>query len=72
MAEVSHVWDSYMCDNLIIEAGNPRNHRPKFQAEFHVPEEEPDAHSKGLSRDVARASATTQVVESRKKVEEKP
>jgi len=29
-------------NSLIIEAGNPGNHRPKFQAKFHVPEEEAD------------------------------
>jgi len=30
---------------LIIEAGNPVNDRPQFQAEFHVPEEAPMAQN---------------------------
>jgi len=34
-------------DVLITEAGNPGNHSPKFQAEFYVPEEEPDGPGLG-------------------------
>jgi len=53
VAEVSHVCDSYlslpgdmlhMCNNLIIEAGNPSDHCPKFHAEFGVPKKNPTAH----------------------------
>ena len=31
--------------SLIIKPRNPRNHRPKFQAKFGVPEEEPHSHA---------------------------
>jgi len=36
--------EHYGISNLNVEPGNPSNHRPQFQAEFDVPEENPEAH----------------------------
>jgi len=43
----------------IIKSRNPRNHVPKFQTKFGVAEEERDTLGSGLSRDTAKALATT-------------